>query len=400
MHVLVTGATGFIGSSLVARLLDRGARVTCLSRGADGPQRTRRAVSAAAAGFGFQVDPTAVRVLPYDLAKVEAEHGASLADVDAVWHCAAHMTFNNRRLREAIDVNVGGTVALAQLVARVARGTPRFYYVSTAYTGGVEATVIGETIHLAPHLVNPYFVSKWGTELVLDKLAREGLLPITIYRPTIVIGHAETGWYGGESFGLYNFLDGVGAGMVAGGSDIRLDIAPDTLHNYVPVDDLVHNAIALTELAGAREPLEVFIDEGTDNSNTDRIAWIGEGMGVHLSLGKPRTVADHAVDLWITVNKPFNQPSAGVRPFPFSSGKLAKLLGASYRHHVLDRDIHLRLVRWYMEHRLADLVRRVRARPVVRTVRLAQWSGIQLALPKRPAGGLVAKAVARAHGLI
>src|SRR5688572_21757817 len=128
MHVLITGATGFIGSSLAARLLDRGARVTCLARGKDGPERTRAAIADAAKGFGFAVDVSTVNVLPYDFAAVEREHGASLADLDAAWHCAAHMTFNMKKLREAIDFNVGGTVALVEMLSRVSRNKPRFYY--------------------------------------------------------------------------------------------------------------------------------------------------------------------------------------------------------------------------------------------------------------------------------
>jgi nucleoside-diphosphate-sugar epimerase len=400
VHVLVTGATGFIGSSLAARLLHRGARVTCLARGNDGATRTKSAIAEAIDGFGFSASADSVNVLPYDFAAIEAKHAADIADIDAIWHCAAHMTFNNKKLREAIDFNVGGTVALVQMLGRVATKRPRFYYVSTAYTGGVEANVIGETLHLAPHVVNPYFVSKWGTELVLEKLSRDGPLPITVYRPTLVIGHSETGWYGGQSYGLYNFLDGVFAGCLAGGREMRLDIWPQTAHNYLPIDDVVYNAIALTELTDRREDFEVLIEEGTDNPNVDRTAWIAEGLGVDLEFGKPRTVPDYVVDLWIAVNKPFNQPEAGVRPFPFVSGKIAGLLGDAFRHHVLDRDIHLRLVRWYRENRLADIEAKVTKKGVVRAVRMANGVGLQAALPKRAAAGLVAREVARAHGLM
>ena len=400
MHVLVTGATGFIGSSLVARLLDRGVRVTCLARGEDGPERARRAVAEAAAGFGFDVDPARVEVLPYDFAAVERDHAPALADLDAVWHCAAHMTFSNRKLREAMDFNVGGTLALVQMVSRVTGGKARFYYCSTAYTGGVEAAVIDETLHLAPHLVNPYFVSKWGTEMVLDKLARDGVLPVTLYRPTLVIGHSETGWYGGESYGLYNFLDGVWAGRIAGGGPMRLDLSPATMHNYLPIDDLVYNAIALTELATGRAQFEVLIEEGTDNTNAERVAWIAEGLGLELSFGPPRTVADHAVDLWVEVNKPFNRPEAGARPFPFRSGKIAAMLGPAYRHHVLGRDIHLLLSRWYRDHRLTEIEGKVMGQGPVRAARVAHGAGLPGRLPRRLAGGIVAKAVARAHGLM
>lgn len=400
MHVLVTGATGFIGSALAARLLERGARVSALARGKDAAERTRRAVADAALGFGFKVDASRVNVLPYDFAVLEKEHAPALSDLDAVWHCAAHMTFSTRQLRESIDFNVGGTLALVRTLARIAKGRPRFYYASTAYTGGVEATVIDETLHLAPHLVNPYFVSKWGAELVLEKMARDGVLPVTVYRPTIVIGHAETGWYGGQSFGLYNFLDGVWAGWIAGGRALKLDIAPGTLHNYLPIDDLVYNAIALTELSTGRAPFETLIEEGTDNTNADRVAWIAEGLGLNLTLGRPVTLADTVVDLWVAVNKPFNQPAAGPRPFPFQSGKIAALLNSTHRRHVLDREIHLRLIRWYKANRLAEVERKVRNHSAVRAAQLAHVTGLQVALPKRPIAGLVAKSVARALGVI
>ena len=399
MHVLVTGATGFIGSSIAAALLHRGAAVTCLARGADGSERTRRAVAKAAAGFGFTIDPSRIQVLPYEPAALERS-AAQLADLTAVWHCAAHMTFAYKKLRDAIDVNVGGAVQLVQQIGRLARNTPRFYFCSTAYTGGVEAGVIGETLHLAPHLVNPYFVSKWGAELVLEKLARDHVLPVTVYRPTLVVGHTQTGWYGGQSYGLYNFVDAVWAGRIAGGSTMRFDIATTTEHNYLPIDDLVYNAVALTGAASGRQPFEVMIEAGTDNPNADRVAWIAEGLDMKLAFGRPRTIADHVVDLWIAVNKPFNQPEAGVRPFTFTAANIRALLGSAYCHHVLDRQIHLTLVRWYRDHRLPEIERDARRRLPVRAVRLAHATGLQAVLPRRLAAMLVAREVARAHGIL
>ena len=399
MHVLLTGATGFIGSSLAAAFVDRGARVTCLARGADGQERTRRAIAGAAAGFGFTIDPSRIQVVPYEPAAIE-RHAAELADLTAVWHCAAHMTFAYKKLRDAIDVNVGGTVALVQQIARLARHAPRFYFCSTAYTGGVEAGTIGETLHLTPHLLNPYFVSKWGAELVLEKLAREQVLPVTVYRPTLVVGHSQRGWYSGQSYGLYNFVDAVWAGRIAGGSSMRFDIATTTEHNYVPIDDVVNNAVALTGATTGRQPFEVMIEAGTDNPNSDRVAWIAEGLGVPLAFGRPRTVADHVVDVWIAVNKPFNQPEAGVRPFPFSASNIHALLGSAYCHHVMDRQIHLTLVRWYRDHRLPGIERAARRTMPVRFVRAAHAAGLHAMLPRRLSAQLVAREVARAHGIL
>jgi hypothetical protein len=76
------------------------------------------------------------------------------------------------------------------------------------------------------------------------------------------------------------------------------------------------------------------------------------------------------------------------------------MLGGSHRRHPLDRQIHLTLVRWYKQHRLAGIERQARSHPAVRAVRLAHAAGVQAVLPRKPAAGLVAQAVARAHGLL
>jgi hypothetical protein len=142
------------------------------------------------------------------------------------------------------------------------------------------------------------------------------------------------------------------------------------------------------------------IEAGTDNPNSDRVAWIAEALDLQLAFGRPRTIADHVVDLWISVNKPFNQPEAGVRPFPFEAENIAALLGPAYAHHVLDRAIHLTLVRWYRDHRLPEIERAAGSRGPVRLVRLAHAAGLQAALPARLAAKLVAREVARAHGIL
>jgi nucleoside-diphosphate-sugar epimerase len=388
MQILITGATGFIGSTLAARFLHRGDRVTCLARGHDGPTRTRAKIEAAASGLGIPVSPDSVRVLPYDIAKLGADE---LSGIDALWHCAASMTFSSRKVREAIDVNVGGTRALYEVLAAYSPNA-HFFYVSTAYTGGVEADQIDEVLHLSPHLVNPYFVSKWAAELVLEKLSRSADGPaVTVYRPTIVVGHTQTGWYGGQSFGLYNFLDGVSAARLAGGTGLRLDISPATEHNYVPIDDLAHNAVALTERRDRLDRFSTLIEDGTYNTNADRVAWIAEGMNVGITFGKPRTLADHVLDLWVAINKPFNQPEAGKRPFSFCSGKIRGILGADHRHTVLDHELHLRMIRWYDEHRLTPLERKAQAEMGVRA---ARWAGF---VAPRQAAGVLAKSAYKAH---
>ncbi|MEO8179307.1 MAG: SDR family oxidoreductase [Deltaproteobacteria bacterium] len=404
-NVLITGVTGFIGSCLAAALLARGGKVLCLVRGEARAERTLSRIEAAASGQGLELDAAwraRVEVAPYDLTVLEQEHAASLAELDVVWHLAAMLSFSSRKLRESMDFNVGGTHALYDLVRRCARGKPRFHYVSTAYTGGVEARSIREEVHLSPRLVNPYFVSKWCTELILEKLARsENALPVTIYRPTLVVGHSQTGWYGGQSYGLYNFVDAVHAGNLTGRRRMHLDIAPGTHHNYIPIDDVIQNCVALSCQQERRRAFEVFHDTGTENSNRERVDWISQGLGLELRLGRPSTLADYVVDRWVSVNKPFNCEAVGPRPFPFESGGLSRLLGADYSHHAMDERLHLELVRSYREHTLKDVEARLFQRSrLASSLRFSILLGLTAILPKRPIAGLFAREVARAHGYI
>jgi hypothetical protein len=89
-----------------------------------------------------------------------------------------------------------------------------------------------------------------------------------------------------------------------------------------------------------------------------------------------------------------------VRPFAFNAANIRALLGSAYCHHVLDRQIHLTLVRWYRDHRLPAIEHDARRQLPVRFVRLAHAAGLQAVLPSRLAAGLVAREVARAHGIL
>src|SRR5262245_51133843 len=102
MKVLVTGATGEVGSQVTARLLADGVAVRALCRSrSDGL-------------------PCDVEVTPGDLTAPETLERA-VAGVDAVVHCAAHLGSGGRALHARI--NVEGTRALlaAAQRARVAR---------------------------------------------------------------------------------------------------------------------------------------------------------------------------------------------------------------------------------------------------------------------------------------
>src|SRR4051812_46501999 len=102
--ILITGASGFIGSALAAAFLERGARVLCPARGDDADKRVRARVEASGVGLGTPLAAAALsrlEVLPFDLARLAEDK--RIEDVTAAWHCAAHMTFSRKKLQEALD---------------------------------------------------------------------------------------------------------------------------------------------------------------------------------------------------------------------------------------------------------------------------------------------------------
>ena len=152
-HVLLTGATGFLGQALLERLLRSypGTRVSLLVRGkgsASGPDRLagllRKQVfrslrkDLGAAAFEAAV-ATRVRVIDAELGAT----GVALpADLDAVIHAASTVSFDPP-IDDAFRTNVQGVVDLYQAV-RAGGGSPHVVHVSTAYVAGARKGVVPE----------------------------------------------------------------------------------------------------------------------------------------------------------------------------------------------------------------------------------------------------------------
>jgi thioester reductase-like protein len=198
--VFLTGATGFLGMEVLARLLERGERdVICLVRAPDqagaeqrldgvlhklwddpGPYRDRaRAVAGDVTRPGLGLEPAARTAL--------AE------DIGAVLHCAASITFD-LPLDEARLINVEGTrevIGLAREAKALGR-LERFVHVSTAYVSGRHPGVFRERqLDAGQDFRNTYEQTKWEAEHALSEAT--DLAP-AIGRPSIVMGDSRSGW--------------------------------------------------------------------------------------------------------------------------------------------------------------------------------------------------------------
>ena len=230
--------------------------------------------------------------MPYAPGSIER---TAFQDLDAIWHAAAFMPYSPSKLGEAFDFNVVGTAELYRQLHREAPGA-HFFYVSSAYVGGLGDAPVPEAVLPSPSLNNAYLVTKWGAEMSLLSLANIGGPSITLYRPPGVVGHSESGFYNGKPYGMYLFFTALKAAAASGAKMARMDIDPDVLHPYLPVDDLSANAVSLTRGARGAPPLRVLHDLGTWHSNRVLLEIAAEVLGLTLGFGSAESDTDALID--------------------------------------------------------------------------------------------------------
>ncbi|MGC3996226.1 MAG: NAD(P)H-binding protein [Anaeromyxobacter sp.] len=178
----MTGATGFLGGALAARLArDGGGPVRCLVRPGTAPERLRR----------LQALGPAVEVVPCRL-----DNPAGLRDAlqgAAVLHHAAAA-----KLGPPAALVVGAAVATGHLFrAALAAGVARVVLVSSFSVLGVaglgRGAVVDEQAPLEPHPErrDAYCFAKLRQEQLAWRLAREQGLPLTVVRPGAVFGEGQ-----------------------------------------------------------------------------------------------------------------------------------------------------------------------------------------------------------------
>ncbi|HEY2138109.1 MAG TPA: hopanoid-associated sugar epimerase [Xanthobacteraceae bacterium] len=171
--VLVTGASGFVGSAVARKLVERGFSVRALVR----PTSPR-----------FHLDGLDLEYVEGDLRDAQTIRPA-MAGMRHVFHVAADYRLWARDSNEIVTNNVSGTRIMMEEALRA--GVERIIYTSSVATLAVktDGTSVDETAPLDEHkAIGAYKRSKVAAERLVERMIATQGLPAVIVNPSTPIG--------------------------------------------------------------------------------------------------------------------------------------------------------------------------------------------------------------------
>jgi nucleoside-diphosphate-sugar epimerase len=177
MKVLVTGATGLVGSHLTEALVRKKYQVRCFVE---------------ASSDTSLLESLGVEIIRGDIRDPQSVDHA-VRNCQNVYHLAAQVALPGISSRTYYDVNVGGTKNVAQ--ACVNHGVERLIYGSTTGVyGTINLPLVDETTR--PNPDSPYRRTKWLAEQLVMAYYRHEALPVVAARLTSVTGARANEWSG------------------------------------------------------------------------------------------------------------------------------------------------------------------------------------------------------------
>ena len=193
--IALTGATGFLGSHLMAQLLQNGNRLIILGRSTQ-EEALHARIRKLLRWFGMEGPTDKLEMVETDFSPPmigipEAKYDRLCAVTDQIIHCASDTNFSERKRGLVFAANVHSLNGILEFAVHGHEKV--FNYISTAYVAGITNTVCKETLPEGSTFVNVYEESKARAETIIASFCEKNAIPLTIIRPSIVFGDSRTG---------------------------------------------------------------------------------------------------------------------------------------------------------------------------------------------------------------
>ncbi len=248
--VLVTGANGFIGQNVVARLCQDGWAVKGTVRSFyNGPACSNLSLT-----------------MTGDLAEF-TDFDALLKNCSAVIHLAARAhKGGHQRLFDRANIDV--TTKLAE--AAVAHGVQRFIYISSAgVMGNLTSRAVSEADE--PNPESPYAASKYHSELKLREITENSSISTVILRPTLVYGEHNPGNMGRLGRLIKTRIPLPFAGIQNSRDFLHIDHLTDIISAALSRNDIKKDQTFL-------------VSDGVPLSTPELIRYLSEGMRIKVRM--------------------------------------------------------------------------------------------------------------------
>lgn len=253
MMVLLTGASGFLGSAVLATAQKQGLSIRPVFRKNVSAQRLAGAEQAGV-------------VVP--MLEADSDWKEALSDVSVVIHCAARVHVMKDTVDDPLEefraVNVEGTLNLARQAA--ALGVKRFLFISSIKVSG-ESTERGRAYSSGdvPAPEDAYGKSKAEAEAGLRLISQEAGMEVVIIRPPLVYGPGVKG----------NFKSLMH--LVARGLPLPLGCVTENRRSLVALDNLVDLIlVCVTHPAAANQTF--LVSDGEDLSTSELLRRVGQAL--------------------------------------------------------------------------------------------------------------------------
>jgi len=227
--ILVTGATGLVGSHLLFQLVSKGEHVRALIRDKAKIVHVRKVFS-----YYSQTPNQLIEKIEWvtgDVLDILSLENA-FENIQVVYHCAAVVSFNNSSKRELMQTNIEGTENVVNLC--IEKQIKKLCYVSSIAAIGSSENgdlITEENKWIPSNDHSLYSISKFKSEMEVWRGIEEGLNAV-IVNPSVILGP-----------GFWN----AGSGEIISTAAKGTPFYTDGITGFVDVRDVVDVMIQLAE---------------------------------------------------------------------------------------------------------------------------------------------------------